>query len=352
MKLLFKTSGTPSTPPQIGDTNFQNHYSGVNRSMAFAELTPAIRQATEKFVLPFVGEELYDDLATKFESGATLTTAQARTLEYLQDCIAFYTVYQVLPEKNGVVSSAGVMQNTPSDGSAAPTPQWTWKAMRWSALENADLFLDRLLNFLEKQVAASVAYFDLWKNSSAYKVKTSAFFRRTADLDEFLNIKASRRSFISLVKYLALVEEDIIAPVLCGTTFDAMKTAAVAASPSANDAALLKKVRKAVAYLGLAEAIPHHRLVIDDEGFRIVSQSDQFDDRRNLTNNTHLDSIEKLRDSAERKGRQYLTELQNFLAENAATYTAWASSPCNTAAARQGHSIRISPDRVGAVGLF
>lgn len=348
MKLLFKvTSNSPSSPAQVGDTNFKAHYSGVNHSMAWDELEPAVRQATQKFVLPYVGTELYNDLATKFETGASLSDQQAQTLEYLQDAIAFYSIYQILPEKQSVVASMGVVQNVPTSGSQ-PTNQWSWKAKRWSALENGDVFLDKLLTYMEQQVAAAVAYFDLWKTSAAYKVRVSSFFRHTAELDAFLNIQESRRSFISLVKYMRDVEEDIIRPLLCDDQFEALK----AANPDAETTDLLERVRKAVAWLGLYEAIPNHRLVIDGDGFRVVSQTDQFDDRRNLTNNTHESAINDLSQRAERKGRQYLDELRAFLKANESTYTLWADSPCNAKSTAKAHGIVASPDKVGGIGIF
>lgn len=351
MDLLFKiTAGSPATPPQVGDTNFLQHYSGANRSMAWAELTPGIRQATEKFVLPYIGSDLYDDLAAKYQAGTTLTDEQARVLELLQDCIAYYTAYHVLPERNAFLSSMGVTQNTPTEGSAAPVNQWGWKAKRWNALENGDAFLDKVLSYLDAQVVAEVAYFDLWADSVEYSKKVSAFFRSTASLDEFLNIQGSRRSFISLIKYLREVEEDVIRPLLCDDQFQALQ--ALDVESDADALALLKKVRKAVAFLGLQTAIPHHRIVIDGDGFRVVSQTDQFDDRRNQSNNIHEAAIIALATSAEQRGRRYLIELENFLRENADTYPLWRDSTCNTAPTKRGHSIVISPDRVGGVGLF
>jgi hypothetical protein len=349
MDLVFKvTAGSPSTPPQLGDTNFLAHYTGANRSMAWAEVSPGVRQATEKFVLPFIGTELYDDLAAMFQADDVLTTEQAKALELLQDCIAYYTTYHILPERNAFLSTVGVTQNTPTEGSASPTSQWAWKMKRWNALENADTFLDKLLAYLEQQVAAEVAYFDLWKDSAAYNVRKSDFFRGTGDMDEFLNIQGSRRSYISLVKYLREVEEDVILPLLCTDQYNAL----LEADLDADAQALKAKVSKAVAYLGLNAAIPHHRIVIDGDGFRVVSQTDQFDERRNQTNNIHEAAIIALATTAEQRGRRYLLELENFLRENADTYTLWRDSSCNTTPTKRGHSVVISPDRVGGVGLF
>lgn len=348
MDLVFKITTDPvPAMPLVGDTNFKDHYSGVNISMAWEEMTPAIRQATEKFVLDYIGSELYADLAEKYNNGTALTDEQAQTLSYLQDCIAFYTIYHILPEKNSVVASMGVVQNTPEGGSQ-PVNQWGWKAKRWSALENGDTFLDKLLIWLEKQVAASISYFDLWKNSSVYNVKKSTFFRNTSELDEYLNIQQSRRSFISLVRFLKQIEDDIIQPILCDDLYAAMQESPL----SAENAKLLPYIRRAVAYLGAAEAIPHHRIAIDGDGFRVVSQVDGFDERRNQTNSTHQAAIGALMLRCDEQGRKAVARLVKFLEDNIADYPLYANSTCRSLPASRAHSIIKPTGDVGAVGLF
>lgn len=348
MKLLFKvTSNTPGDPVKVGDTNFSDHYSGVNFQMAWAELQPAILQATEKFVLDFVGAEFYDTLAELYDTDGNLSPAQARTLSLLQQTIAYYSIYHILPQKNAAVTSMGVMQNTP-DGGSTPINQWSWKAMRWDALENGDVFLDRLLTWMEKQVAANNAEFNTWKTSDAYKVKTSDFFRHTSEVDEYLNIQSSRRSYISLVRFFRQVEEEAIKPILCDTLYQSLKT-----SPGTTaNAKLLPYVKKAVAYLGAAEAIAHHRVVIDGDGFRIVSQSDGFDDRRNMTNNTHADAISALRDQCAQRGAKFLADLRTFLENNLTTYPDYQNSACREKGTDRRHSIVQDYTERGAVGLF
>lgn len=348
MEILFKVITTPApSVPTVGDTNFGQHYAGVNNNMAWEELTPAIRQATEKFVLDYVGTELYDDLAAKYIAGTSLTTQQSETIRKLQDAIAYYAVYHILPEKNTVLASLGVVQQSPEGGST-PTNQWSWRAKRDSALQNGDFFLDRALAYMEKQVKAAVSYFDLWKNSAAYKVRTSDFFRSTSDLDEFVNIQQSRRSYISFVRFLKQVEEEEIQTLLCTDLYPLL----LVASPTTANAKLIPMVKKAVAYLGAAKAIPHHRIVIDGDGFRVVSFTDQFEDRRNQTNSIHSDAIEALQKTMENTGQKALKELRKFLEDNITDYPLYANSTCRELPPNRGHSIVQSEDGIGVVGLF
>lgn len=339
-------------PLEVGGTNFAQHYSGVNKSMAWDELEPSIRQCTEKFVIPFIGEELYADLAEKFQDDALATSAQRQAVQHLQDCIAFYAIYHILPEKTGVLASMGVVQNNASDGSATPLSQWSWKSKRADALANGDFFLEKTLSFLEKQVIDEVPYFDLYKNSTAYKNKTSGFFRRTADLDDYLNIQNSRRTFVSLIRYVREVENEYIRPLLCDALFATMTDPDTANSPTAAVKDLLQSLKKAAAFLGLFEAIPHHRVLIESDGFRFVSESDGYDRKEAQRTEEQSYVITDLRQKSEEKGRKALAEALKILRNNEDTFPTWTSSPCYSQVPDSSHKIIASPDRKGGIGIF
>jgi hypothetical protein len=353
MKPIFKiTAISPNDPPVIGDSNFPEHYTGANANMAWSEIEPGIRQATEKFILPYLGQEMYDALADYFETlPGSPDPNLARALALLQDCAAYYTAYHVLPERNSFLASMGVVQNNPTGGSA-PVPQWAYKEKRWNALANADSFLDLLLAHLEKMVADGEAAFDPWKNSSAYKVTGSVFFRQTKDLDAYLNMQGSRRTFLSLIKYLRDVEDEVITPILCSGLIAELKTQLADGALSTANATLMKYVWKAVANLGLVAAVPHHRITIDGDGFRVVSQTDQFDDRRNQTNSIHENAIMNLMQAARDRGTKAIVDLQTFLADNAETYPLWKNSSCNIGKMALAHSLIVPRDGIGGVGVF
>ncbi len=316
MKLPFKvTAVSPSDPAQVGDTNFLAHCTGANRSMAFDELLPGIGQAVERFVLPYIGPEIYNALCNYFDAPTDETEDKDTALRLLQHTVAYYTAYHVMPERNGFISSMGMVQNTPQGGSV-PMPQWAYKELRWNVLENADSYLDLLLAHLEKMVAEGVPFFDTWKDSETYKVTGSAYFRQTSDMERYLNTQGSRRAFLSLIKYFREVEEELIAPILCTDLSEELAEQLAENDLSEENKALLPYIRKAVANLGLLAAIPHHRLVIDGDGFRVVSQTDQFDERRNQTNPVHAKAIADLSQTAERKGNKALSDLQNLLNAN------------------------------------
>lgn len=352
MKLPFKiTSGSPSNPPCIGDSNFMSHYTGVNTSMAWEEIEPGIRHAVEKFILPYLGSEMYNLLCDYFDAPSAATADKDRALALLQDATAYYTVYHVAPERNTFLASMGMVQNAPTGGSQ-PTPQWAFKTAMWNALSNGDRFLDILIAHLESRVAVNDSWFNPWKTSEAYKATGSTYFRQTGDMDNHLNIQMGRRSFLSVVKYLREIEEEQIAPILCNDLTQEIVTQMASNAISPANQTLLRYIRKAVANLGVAAAIPHHRIVIDGDGFRVVSQTDMYDDRRNQTNNVHESAILGLQQAAAQKGARALADLQALLESNADTYPLWRDSDCRSKPKKNSHGLVVSPDRRGGVGLF
>ena len=348
MNHIFKiTNNTPPVVPTVGDTNFPNHYTDVNRNMAWAEMEPTIRTAADEWLLPFVGEALYSSLATLYNTNAVLSDAQAKTLTYMQDALANYAIYKKMPEKIAVITSLGVVQNTP-DGGSQTTSQWAYKEKRLAALSAADSALDRLLNHLENMVVTGVAYFDLYKNAGERQYKTCDFIKSAKDLDDYLNIQRSRRSFVSLITHLKQVERDVIRPTLCDTLYNALTGVTV----SETNKKLLPYIREVVAYMGAAEALPHHRVAVDGDGFRVISKTDGFEDRRNLTNSVHEQAVGALLEKYKERGNRALRGLVSFLEANLADYPDYRDSNCRTKPTQRGHGMVASDNRLGSVGMF
>ncbi len=351
MDLIFKVTTTPSGSDneRLKHTNFEDHYPSAHTNMAWKTVKPYVRQSIKKYVLPYIGSEIYDDLASKFQNGDSLTDEQTEALELLQDCAAYYCVYHAMPHQNIVLADTGVQQNTPEHSS--PTNQWSFKLARWTALLEADNILDQLLAYLEQQIEDSVAYFDLFKNSSAYNVKVSNFFRHTSELDEYLNINNSRRAFVALTKYITKAEEQYLYPILREDYFNEIRDELKGNNLSAENTTLLPKIRKMVAEFALVEAIPHLSLLIEGDGFKIVSSTDQYDSKQNLTNKNHMDAIQALKYKAEENARIYRADLIRFLYDNADDYATWKAGGYYVEPTETG-GVTQSDSSIGAVGIF
>lgn len=314
MDLLFK----PTNGTTIGKSNFKNHYPHAEGSMTFDDIKPTIRQATQSYILPYIGLEMYEALASTYNGQTQPTGEKALVLQYLQDAIAHYTIYSAMPYMPFVVSSAGMQKVQPTEGAVTPT-HGERKDTRWNAHIDADRYLDEALKILYN---SDDTYFEPFKTHAAKNFKTSAFFKYTETLDEHINIQGSRRAFSALVPYLKSIEESVIEKLLGTTLFESLQ----ADDLNAEEKALVKKVQKVVANLALAESVPFLTLITEGDGFKVVSRGDGIEERNGLKHKEHENAILRLQDAAIEKGTKYQQELLEFLFKNKDDYPDWLES--------------------------
>ena len=329
MDLLFKLNEAlpVGTKEEVRHYNFKEHYPTLNASMAWNTVKPFIRQVTQEYIIPYLTKDLYDAIATLYTSGSP-NAWQLELIEKLQDAIAYYTVYEALPHVNITVSDMGAVQASASDGSANPTNQWSYIQTRWNAIKKADTFMDMSLAQIEEKIEDGESFFDTFKATNTYKGQGSHFFRYTSELNEYLNILGSRRTFLAIAKFLKAVELRELKPILCETTFDALVAGIDGNNLSEANEALLEKVKPVVANYGLVEAIPHLAILVEADGIKFLSQSDMLNDKRNLANVQHFKMIEKLQYKAEDNARTARADLIDFLNNNADDYPDWKTSDC------------------------
>lgn len=328
MKSVFKkASGSPSATDKVGDYNFKDFYPDVNRNMLWAELNPYIRQASRRFILPYVGAELYDDIADMIEDNDAMSPEQAEFTERLRDAVAYCAIMTALAKKKTVVASMGAVSNIAKEGTTGST-LWEFRTTLWSVAQDADRCVDELLDYLEAQVRAGEVYFDLWKDSEAYTIGKADLFRTTADFQAFQNINSSRRTYLAMLPILKQATKSHLIPILGQDQYDELVEGLRDNDLSAEELLLLERVRAALAAWAVFYATQKMALLPDQDGFRIISNADAIDQRAYSAEVTQS-AIERIRAGAEQDARTNTADLQAFLAENADDYITWKDSTAN-----------------------
>lgn len=340
MKLLFKAA--TDTANTVGQTNFKQHYPFAEGSMKWLELQTPIRQATQLHVIPFIGQAMYTALANDYNSTEELTADKTAIINFLQDAIAHYTIYIAIPYMPFVVSSSGIQKMQPTEGAIAPTHSER-KDTRWNAHLDADRYLDEALKLLEDSEGD---YWQPWRDHIAKNFKTSTFFKTANELDEYLNIQNSRRAFITLVPFLKKSEESNIESILGPALLEEIKT-----PDTPIKTALVRKIQKFVAQDALYESVPFLTLVIEGDGFKVVSRGDGIEERNGLKHQQHENAILRLRDAARQNAAQYKQELLEFLWKNKAELPLWLESDYYKSTLTEGVSSSIISTGDGAVFL-
>lgn len=328
MKSVFKkATGSPAPTDKVGDYNFKDHYPEVNRNMAWSELSPYIRQATRRFIIPFVGQDLYDDIADLVQASGSLDAEQAEFLERLRDAIAYCTIMVALPKKKAVISSMGAVENVATEGTTS-TSLWGFKTTLWSVAQDADRNTDDLMAYLEQQVLDGNVYFDLWKDHAAYSVGNSDLFRTTADFNRYQNIASSRRTYIAILPILSQVSKRHLIPAISQAQYDELKEEIKSGNVSTENTPLLDLVRAAAAAWAVYYAADKLSILPDQDGFRVISNADAVDQRA-YSSEVTTSAIDRIKYSAERDARNNMADLIAFLHENADDYPLWKASIAN-----------------------
>jgi len=273
----------------------------------------AIRKATIVHLLPYLGQKMYDKLIDRTEESNPVSNGPAdMVILHLRDALANYTIYKAMPTMNVSVTDMGVQQKSSSESTSNPANQWSFKTSRAEALKTADQMMDTALKLMELEIAENNDYFKEWIESKEYQDTGSALFRETIDMDKYLNIQGSRRSFISLSKYMKKSEEFDLEPILGSVLLQKLSDHIRNNKNDMAMAGLAKYATRMVAELGLAKAIPHLSILVEGDGFKVMSSSDSFDDKKNILK-VNPAPLEALKEAAIKDGKTYRASLIEYL---------------------------------------
>lgn len=344
MDLPFIQAGTKNI---VGESNFKDHYPNVNTSMHWSIFTPYIRQGIENYILPYVGDALYNSIIAKYQASATLTSGEAYFLEKIQDSSAYYTIVQALPFMNTVISDMGVQENTGKEGTSNPASMWRFKNTAWQAIKEADKKLDMLLAYMEKSIKEGGIDFVLWETSDEYEAGKACFFKTTADFSKFVNIQGSRRTFLALVEPINDACDTYVLPVLGETLYDDLLE-----KYTSNDVTTvledkcIKLIKKVAANFAMHDSLPTLRCVVEHDGIKTVSSTDNMDSK----NMANQQVIAELRAGFNQKSKQARADLLKFLYDNITDFQDFKTSAIYVDP-DDNDKIYCSEDRVGGILL-
>lgn len=323
MKSLFVNTSIEN--PNVTDVGFTKSYEEIEANSLWSEYEGYALDAARFTILPYIGRPLYDDISAKIEA-EEVPEARTEFVTILRRAVAYHAVVLAYPKKYTVLSSAGAGQN--QSGKFINAPLAAYKISLWDITKTADRHLDTLLEFLENQ---EYAYFDLWKNDPAYTRGTTPFFRKTADFQRYFNIFSSRSTFLSLNSHINDICEDVITPILCDNLFVELANAVAKNDISEANAKLLHLIRRAVAPLAVAKAIPYLAVLVESDGFKIVSSTDSMD-KRDTPMKQHQALVQSLADRCTADGTKALNVLKKYIVNNADKFAAYKDSSCHKAA--------------------
>lgn len=326
MALVFKLEpGAVEATANVGNSNFKSHYPEVNRSMAWLELVPYIEQATDTYVLPYIGSGMYNAIVTAYHADTLTDAVLLKALNMMQRAVAYYTIMHALPKKLGVIASMGAVNQTPSGG-AAPISQWTYHNQLMSITKDGDTYMDALLQEFHAQVVAGNDDFDPWKNHPAFMEGKSDYFRSVKEFQGYHSINNSHRTFLAIIPYITKATKRYILPIIGEAQHALLVTAIKTGGVSNAENALIDKIRTCLAEWTLYMAIPALTVLIEGDGIKVISSTDGMSTRANVTSAFYKEAAKDHQYACESAGKTFRADLIEFLFKNSSDYPDWQTS--------------------------
>jgi len=283
----------------------------INVSNLIENWFPYIDEAQETFIKPVLGNVFYDQLQDLMAldpvppDDGTAEANLVKLVEMIRKPLALYALWLGADEFGVSISSQGIQViESPTHKIA---PQYRVQNLKENWIRRANTSLDLVLKFLDEHKEDYPGY---------DQQDADLFIRGTLEFNSEVDIRESRRVFVSLKPIIRSVEKKYIRPTLSAELFDELK----AAWQSGEDLtplqiALLDLIRPALAHLTMARALLEISIDILDWGI--------FDTAGNTFANvsskqaSNKDRISIMAEANQRDGESELKALQQFLDETA-----------------------------------
>jgi hypothetical protein len=186
----------------------------------------------------------------------------------------------------------------------------------YQAIEDAILYFK--LNIVD---------YSTFEDSVEYEYSTLCFIQSAKEFTKFYTpLNYSYQSFLKMRSCMDKVEEIDIRNVLLPVYYDSLKTKIKTNTLSVADKAIMPFIKKAIANLTAARALSELNATFDENGFMI------FDNTSGVKTGASKKTAEgavviKAQESLQESGKGFLKQLKDYLEENIASYTLYATDP-------------------------
>ena len=283
----------------------------INVSNSIENWFPYIDEAQESFIKPVLGNVLYDQLQDMMAldpvppDDGTSEANLVKLVEMIRKPLALFALWLGADEFGVSISSQGIQViETPTHKTA---PQYRVQNLKENWIRRANTSLDLVLKFLDEHTEDYPGY---------DPQDADLFIRGTLEFNSEVDIRESRRVFVSLKPIIRSVEKKYIRPTLSAELFNELKAAWQSGEDlTPSQIALLELIRPALAHLTMARALLEVSIDILDWGI--------FDTAGNTFANvsskqaSNKDRISIMAEANQRDGESELKALQQFLDEMA-----------------------------------
>ncbi len=293
----------------------------ISAMTEYETLKPAIAAAERQYIIPVLGQDLYDEMIALDD---TASDKQKELLVLLRSSLANLSMFKGFDTMNVIFDESGFKRASES----ATLYRYQEENLKNGFKEEGFNGIDLVLEYLQ----ANIADFEKFKSSSFYKEMKGSFFPTTRHFNDIYNINNSRLVFLQIYRFIDRVIDFEIIPVLGRTLYDKLIAEMMkepADNPDANLLALVSYIRKPLAYLAMSAAINEIGMQMTDKGFYFENQVSNSSSNIETTLITG-DQAAVIRHNAQVTGERYKNNLLEYLKANTDKYPDFSQIELNS----------------------
>ncbi len=304
-------------------------YVAISLASDFSVISPFIAYCELRYIIPLIGKEQYDELNEAYNAEEPeLSDEQTALLEKLQAALANLSYLESYDELQLQISDNGI--RIISDGTYKQAFQWQITNLKSSNIRRGFAYMDEVLAYLE----ANKDTFTLWADSDAYTQSKQFLINTTDDFNSYVNISASRKTFMALWPLMKKVELFFIVTRIGKDLYDEIKAEILEDNVSDDNKILLDYLKPAIAHFTVARAVIELPMEITSTGFFIDSIKAGSDSYLERTPGD-VKLLSEKKSLLEQDAEGYMRQLITYLDANASEdkYAAYFDSTYYTAPA-------------------
>lgn len=291
----------------------------LSKTLKLVHVTPSIEAAEIKYIIPEIGQEMYDELDAAYNAEEELSEEYAALLSKVQRALANFAALLYMPIAEVNFSDAGIQRQETDTNKTAFIRQI--KNLEESFLKAGYDAIEVLLKFLE----ANKDDYGTWAESSAYTISKELFINTAEDFNKVVNIGSSRRFFNSVRQTIRKVEEFNVKPVVGDELYEELKEQIETGEVSEENEPLVSLIKKAVAHLTVADSLTSRVATISDYAGLIHPNTGALE-FASASEKAASDYVEERIKKETTDGETYIAKLRDYLYKNVDTYPLFKAS--------------------------
>lgn len=338
------------------DTIKLTEYTELSKDTNFAGIRSTIRMIEEQHIVSALGNQLYSSLNnayTLITDEVSLSAANKSLLDKCRSVIGPLVSYHLAYKKDITIGDGGSRRSETNTAKTAYQYQVT--QFRQGMLDEADKATESLLKFLDENADA----YPEWLSSSAFADYKNTFIKSGKEFAELFPSASPYRNFAAMRSKMIDVEETNIRAALGNSLYADLKTkdlqTTIGGAFSLKETELLKKLKKAIAYLTVAFSIPFLNVRIDAGGITVTTSNQTSDDDKSTRMAAANSALNTIMKRCEDAGAVWLKNAIKYLNDNSEDFTGWPFVNTNTESCADRHE-RVTKfynqERKGNFGLL